>query len=203
MKSKMNLIVRSILLGAASGMIVWIFLKVLAVCTELIWETFPNQLQNPFYTVAVCTAGGLITGIYRKKFGDYPEEMMVVLGKVKKQKWYDYKKLPVILPSAFLPLVFASSVGPEAGLVGIITALCYWVADSLKNYENRGKAEEEKKALGKAIKSITYGFAIAAGLTCYVILLLLICFPVRMVFWLAIGAFSSSSIMSLGGNKHE
>ena len=36
-----------------------------------------------------------------------------------------------------------------------------------------------------------------------VILLLLICFPVRMVFWLAIGAFSGSSIMSLGGNKNE
>ena len=36
-----------------------------------------------------------------------------------------------------------------------------------------------------------------------VILLLLICFPVRMVFWLAIGAFAGSSIMSIGGNENE
>ncbi|MEE1086846.1 MAG: chloride channel protein [Schaedlerella sp.] len=104
----------------------------------------------------------MIIGIFRKRFGDYPEEMMVVLGKVKKEKWYDHSKLPIFLAAAFLPLVFGSSVGSEAGLVGIITAFCYWVADGLKKYAGQ--------PLGKALKSITYGFAIAAGLSAYVVL---------------------------------
>lgn len=166
---ELKLIIYSILLGAVSGSIVWIFLKVLSIGTEFIWEILPNYLQSPYYTVIICTLGGLITGLYRKKVGDYPEEMMVVLGKVKREKRYDYKKLPILLVAAFLPLVFGSSVGPEAGLVGIITALCYWVANRLKTYANKGNAEEESQ-LGKVRKSITYGFAIAVGLAVYVVL---------------------------------
>ena len=40
--------------------------------------------------------------------------------------------MPVVLVCAFLPLVFGSSVGPEAGLTGIIAGLCYWVGDNVK-----------------------------------------------------------------------
>ncbi len=167
---QVKFIVRSILLGLSAGCIVWVFLKLLAIGTEYIWEVFPAQFSSPFYPVFICTLGGMIIGVFRKTFGDYPEEMMDVLGKVKTEKWYDYKKLPVLLVAAFLPLVFGSSVGPEAGLVGIITALCYWVADSLKKYANRQKNDKDKKSLGKGIKRVTYSFAIAAGLTSYVVL---------------------------------
>ena len=156
----MKLVFKSIFLGAASGTIVWVFLKVLASGTDLLWGVFPGMISSPFYTVIICTIGGLITGVFRKKVGDYPEEMMVVLGKVKKEKYYDYKKIPVLLAAAFLPLVFASSVGPEAGLVGIITALCYWVAASLR--------QSLGTELSKKRKRVTYGFAITAGLSIYV-----------------------------------
>jgi len=156
----MKLTVKSIFLGIASGAIVWIFLKVLAVGTSILWETLPERISNPFYTVIVCTIGGLLTGLFRKKTGDYPEEMMTVLGKVKREKFYDYTKIPVLLVAAFLPLVFASSVGPEAGLVGIITAICYWVAASLKMSTG--------KELTKKQKTIAYCFAITAGLGCYI-----------------------------------
>ena len=158
----MKLVGKSLLLGVLSGTIVWTFLKVLAAGTTLLWETLPGMIANPLYTVVICTVGGLLTGMFRKKAGDYPEEMMVVLGKVKTEKFYDYTKLPILLVAAFLPLVFASSVGPEAGLVGIITAICYWVAASLKNTLG---AELSKKQ-----KRVTYGFAIATGLATYVAL---------------------------------
>ena len=157
-----NLILKSIFLGAASGIVVWTFLKVLSTGTNLLWETLPGIINSPLYTVIICTIGGLLTGLFRKKAGDYPEEMMVVLGKVKREKFYDYKKIPVLLVAAFLPLVFASSVGPEAALVGIITSLCYWVAAKLRDAKG--------EALTKKQKTVTYSFAIAMGLTLYVVL---------------------------------
>ena len=40
--------------------------------------------------------------------------------------------MPVMLVCAFLPLVFGASVGPEAGLTGIIAGLCYWIGDNVK-----------------------------------------------------------------------
>lgn len=55
--------------------------------------------------------------------GDYPEELNVVLGKIKRDKHYDYKPMGVILVCAFIPLVIGASVGPEAGLTGIIAGL--------------------------------------------------------------------------------
>ncbi len=158
--NNLKLIVASIPLGAVAGIIIWTFLKVLSVTTKCFWETLPQCVASPFYTLIMCTIGGLVVGIYRKKFGDYPEEMMVVLGKVKKEKWYDPKKLWILCGAAFLPLVFGSSVGPEAGLVGIITAICYGVADSLKVLNGHSM-------LSKAVKIITYQIAIASALICY------------------------------------
>lgn len=60
-----------------------------------------KKISSPVYTLVVCTIGGLLIGLFRKRAGDYPEEMMVVLGKVKKEKFYDYKKIPVLLIAAF------------------------------------------------------------------------------------------------------
>lgn len=34
---------------------------------------------------------------------------------------------------ALIPLLAGASVGPEAGLTGIIAGICYWVSDNLKS----------------------------------------------------------------------
>lgn len=100
-----------------------------------------------------------------------------------------------MMVAALLPLLIGSSVGPEAGLTGIIVGLCYWAGDNLKfakqntrNYSQIGAAvsmsvlfhaplfgifeveensEEDLAALTKGSKLFIYGIALAAGTGIY------------------------------------
>jgi len=121
------------LIGAFAGVVFWIFLLAVNEGTILLWEVLPGAMPGfSLYPLVICLAGGLIIGILRKFWGDYPDDMMTVFGKLKVRKTYPYRKMPVIIISALLPLIFGSSVGPEAGMVGIIVALCCWAGDNLK-----------------------------------------------------------------------
>ena len=131
------------LIGAFAGTVIWWFLKIMAVGMEFLWERLPEMLSVPYYTLIICTLGGALIGLFRKQYGDYPEELETVLGKIKKEKHYGYKNMPVLLIAALLPLLFGSSVGPEAGLTGIIVALCYWAGDNLKFAQKNAKAYSE------------------------------------------------------------
>ncbi|MDO5702973.1 MAG: chloride channel protein, partial [Lachnospiraceae bacterium] len=130
-KNDLQLILFTALLGAFSGLVIWCFLKAVSVCTGFVWHTVPDATGTKLLTVVLCVIGGLAAGILHKYFGDYPEELSVVMGKIKKDKYYDYHPMLIMLLCAFLPLVFGASVGPEAGLTGIVAALCYWVGDNV------------------------------------------------------------------------
>lgn len=199
-KNQLNLSVFCIIIGAFVSTVIWLFLKAVSICTFFLWEWLPDHFEISWgYTILVCTAGGLLIGIFRKKYGDYPEELTTVLGKVKKEKYYEYQKMPVMLLAAFLPLVFGSSVGPEAGMTGIIVGLCYWAKDNLvfargsaKEYSEMGLAvtlsllfhsplfgifavEEESKDkespnLTRASKTFVYGLTMASGFGVYLLL---------------------------------
>ncbi len=49
--------------------------------------------------------------------------LATVMGKVRREKHYDYHPVAVILLCTLLPLVFGVSVGPEAGLTGTMRSL--------------------------------------------------------------------------------
>lgn len=120
------------ILGAVAGLIVWAFLKAVSLTTALLWTGIPSIFSNPFYKIGMCVLVSLLIGILHKKFGNYPDSLDKIMYLVKTEKHYNYKKIVIILISAFLPLVIGASVGPEAGLAGVITALCYWVGDNVK-----------------------------------------------------------------------
>lgn len=192
-KNDIRLYVLVILLGAVTGAILWGFLKAVGICTELLWKTLPNALGVEFMPVIFCTAGGFAAGLIHRRHGDYPEELPVVLGKIKHDRHYDYRPMPVMLICAFLPLILGSSVGPEAGLTGIIAGLCYWVGDNVKyarehadEYSDIGAAvtlaglfhiplfgifaveeseagDDVPSAMPKGTKLLLYGLSIAAA----------------------------------------
>ena len=131
--NELKLLLFSALIGAAAGIVFWLFLFVVNRGTWVLWEMIPERYcRFSFYPLAVCTVGGFVIGLFRKMNGDYPEDMMTVLGKMKKDGTYPYQKMPVLLIAALLPLIIGSSVGPEAGMVGIVVALCCWAGDNLR-----------------------------------------------------------------------
>ena len=56
------------------------------------------------------------------------------MGKVKGEGRYPYDHLGKRSLSALLPLLFGGSVGPEAGLTGVIAGLCTWVGDRMRRF---------------------------------------------------------------------
>ena len=147
-KNQLELWAFCAVIGTAAGALVWALLKIMAIGTEMIWEWIPEKIHIPYYTVLVCTVGGAIIGIFRKLYGDYPEDMETVMGKVKKEKRYEYKNMLVMMIAALLPLLIGSSVGPEAGLTGIIVGLCYWAGENLKFAKQNTK---EYSQIGAAV----------------------------------------------------
>ena len=147
-------------LGGFAGIVIWCFLRAVGLGSAFFWSFLPEKLTIPYLSVLICVAGGLLLGLTHRKHGVYPEELAVVMKKVKTEKYYEYRVLPALLLGTFLPLVLGASVGPEAGLTGIIAALCYWVGDNV-TYAKRHAAEYslvgEAVTLGQLFHSPLFG----------------------------------------------
>lgn len=133
-KNNVLFLLYTVILGAIVGAIIWAFVRIMNLGIEFIWDFAPSHLNFPLYTLCVCVIGGLIIGIWKNKFGDYPEELGTVMGKIKKTGRYQYNNVFSTIVSALSPLLIGASVGPEAGLTGVIAGLCTWVGDKLKLY---------------------------------------------------------------------
>ncbi|MEG0376141.1 MAG: chloride channel protein, partial [Raoultibacter sp.] len=123
-----------ILTGAVAGAFVWAFFFVMNLGLNFLWKTVPESIGFAFFPLVACTLGGLIIGLYEKRFGPYPEELNSVMKKVKENGRYEYDSIGVSSVAALLPLLFGGSIGPEAGLTGAIAGLCTWVGDRMKRF---------------------------------------------------------------------
>ena len=161
LKNNLLAMLYTVLLGAITGAIVWSFLKLMNLGITFLWDYLPGKLNFPFYTLAFCLAGSLLIGLYKSKTGDFPEDLSAVMGKLKKSGKYPYHNIFIILGAALFPLLIGASVGPEAGLTGVIAGLCCWVGDKLKRY--RKETEELAKigasaTLATIFRSPMFGF---------------------------------------------
>ncbi len=122
----------SLLLGAAAGAVFWIFVQAVSLGTSVIWEEIPSYTGFRWAAVPICAIGGCALGLLHRRYGNYPDDLETVLGKIRSEKRYDYRNISVIIACAVIPLILGASVGPEAGLAGITAALCYWVGDNTR-----------------------------------------------------------------------
>lgn len=119
--------------GAVAGAFVWALLFVMNLGIKFVWNDVGGRF-GAFFPLAACLAGGLVIGLFAKKFGPYPEDLNEVMGKVKRDGRYEYDKLGRMSVAALLPLFFGGSIGPEAGLTGAIAGICTWVGDRMKRF---------------------------------------------------------------------
>ncbi len=152
-------------IGAVAGAFVWAFLFAMNTCIDLLWYRAPALLDFAFFPLVVCTVGGLIIGFAQKRYDGLPEDMMSVMAAVKRDGGYDTAKVKPSALCAILPLIFGGSIGPEAGLVGVIAGLCTGIGAKLRGL---GEDFRELAAAGTAASiSAVFGaplFAIAAPL---------------------------------------
>lgn len=122
-----------IVTGAVAGAFVWLLLFAMNLGISFVWSILPAHF-GPFFPLLACLAGGLVIGLFAKRFGSYPEDLDEVMAKVKRDGRYDYDKLGVMSVAALLPLFFGGPIGPEAGLTGAVAGICTWVGDRMKRF---------------------------------------------------------------------
>jgi H+/Cl- antiporter ClcA len=121
------------LLGGATGAIVWLFLRLLQFGMLFLWKTMPVFFSNRMlHLFTICLSGGLFIGIFQHHFGILPDTMKEVMAHLKKDGTYESHSLPHLFTAVLLPLYSGGSLGPEAGLTGIITTACCRIGDRLR-----------------------------------------------------------------------
>lgn len=168
MGKRLVFFIGTIVFGAFAGAFAWAFFFLMNAGIALLWDTVPAWLGAAglpavLYPIAFCTLGGLLIGLFTRRFGDYPQDMNTVLAEVKKTGRYEYDHMGASFFGALLPLLFGGSIGPEAGLTGVIAGLCTWVGDRLRfmGEEIRELAEAGTAAVVSAIFSTPlFGLAV-------------------------------------------
>lgn len=136
LKNNILLTLYTIIIGVVTGLIIWCFISGMNFGINFLWVYLPGLIDFRYYTIVVCLMGGLLIGLWKTKYGDGPEELNQVIETVKHEHRYSYSNFFPSIVSSILPLIFGASIGPEAGLTGIIAGLYTWIGDKLKIFND-------------------------------------------------------------------
>ncbi len=133
-------ILLALAVGFCVGAVVWAALGISSLLVKLLWTDLRSVFDVAWYPLALCTIGGLVIGLWTRFSGTRIELLDSVMGQVKRTGGYHVISVPKSLISFFLPLAFGGSIGPEAGLTGLIAAACTWIGTTLKRAGLKAKS---------------------------------------------------------------
>ena len=135
-----GMVALALVLGFLIGLIVWGILWLSGFLTGVVWNGLAGEGTPPFMPLIICAVGGLVIGLWSRFFGGEPRPLAEVMGRVRKDGSYSVDNMFSSVVGFLLPLVFGGSVGPEAGLTGIVAAACSWMSKTLKKAGLKAKA---------------------------------------------------------------
>lgn len=140
--ASLSMVMLACLVGFVVGVVVWGALSLSNLLVQLLWHDLPAALpfDAPWLPLIVCPLGGLAIGLWTRAFHNAPASLETVMGEVRATGGYRLRGLGSSIVSFLLPLTFGGSIGPEAGLTGIIAAACTWIGNTLKRAGLKAKA---------------------------------------------------------------
>lgn len=180
-------------LGIILGAISWLFLYMVYLGIHLFWHGFILEQNSKILILVVCIIGGVCVGLCEKYIGKYPKVLHMVLHEFKTTGRVEYKSVPKAIIKIFTVLWFGATVGPEAGLSGVLGGLITYVGELLKfgfskkehprvvvsgaseilempKYGLYNFIDKDDKKKVKNIKRLLYGSAILFGLAIFILL---------------------------------
>lgn len=136
LKNNVLLTLYTVIVGVIAGLIIWCFIRGMNFGIQFLWEYLPGIINFEYYTIVVCLIGGILVGLWKNKYGDSPEDLNQVIKTVKETRRYSYSNIFPSIISSILPLIFGASIGPEAGLTGIVAGIYTWIGDKLKLFND-------------------------------------------------------------------
>jgi len=136
-----SMMIVAVALGFIAGFIVWAAFVGSMVLTDLLWVEGVGEWQKALVNtplagawlpLVVTTIGGLIIGLWTKYTQAMPIPMEAVMGQVKKNGKFGFKRPFATIVGFLLPLVFGGTVGPEAGLTGLMAHSCTTIGGALR-----------------------------------------------------------------------
>ncbi len=125
-------VVLALIVGFIIGFAVFCVMNLSTWLTALLWKGLGGAVAVPWFSLVVCTLGGLLIGLWTWWSNDRVQPLEQVLAEFKQTGSYRTNGVWKPVVTFLLPLVFGGSVGFEAGLTGLITAGCCWIRDRLK-----------------------------------------------------------------------
>ncbi|MEO1771483.1 chloride channel protein [Candidatus Enterococcus ferrettii] len=118
-------------LGLIVGVIAALFMGMVELGNQLLWQIIPRALGDPFiYPLLICSLGGIVIGFFIEHVGKYPKMLPETLVESQETGRLEYKNGQLLfnILGAMLVLLFGASVSPEASLMiivgGVITFFC-------------------------------------------------------------------------------
>ena len=90
--NRLIFILSVVLTGAVAGFFVWLVLFIMDVGLELVWDGMSSWFGR-YYPILMCVVGGVVIGLFARRYGNYPEDLRTVMAKVKRDGRYGYDKL--------------------------------------------------------------------------------------------------------------